>query len=165
MMQRLAPGAVTEEIAEPAGPPPERYWWLWLLLLLVLVAAGLLLWWLLSRENDKSTVPDVIGLKSQVAAQKHPRRPSELDRGHGPEQAAARRRVRTGAGRRHAARQGQTVTISISSGHVPVPNVTDQPVQQAQTAAHERRLQELGHDTWRRRSRRTSSSPRRRRPG
>jgi beta-lactam-binding protein with PASTA domain len=134
MMQRLAPGAVTEEIAEPAGPPPERYWWLWLLLLLVLVAAGLLLWWLLSRGNDKSTVPDVIGLKSQVAAQKihdndlevspvtgQSKRPPDIVFAQAP-----------GAGTQ--VDNGQTVTIHISSGHVAVPNVTDQPVQQAQTA-------------------------------
>lgn len=38
------------------------------------------------------------------------------------------------AGRRRASGiDGQTVTISISSGHVTVPNVTSQPVQQAQT--------------------------------
>ena len=71
MMRRLLPSAAaTEGVAEPAGPPPERYWWLWLLLLLLLVLAGLLVWWLLSRGNDKSTVPNVIGLKSQVAAQR-----------------------------------------------------------------------------------------------
>src|SRR5947199_4673623 len=72
MIRRLGPsGAVAEEeVVEPAGPPPERYWWLWLLLLLLLVAAGLLIWWLLSRGDDKSTVPNVIGLRSAVAAKR-----------------------------------------------------------------------------------------------
>jgi beta-lactam-binding protein with PASTA domain len=135
MIQRLVPGAATEEeVVEPAGPPPERYWWLWLLLLLVLVAAGLLIWWLLSRGNDKSTVPDVIGLKSQVAAQKihdsdlkvspvtgQSKRPPDIVFAQAP-----------GAGTQLDS--GQTVTIHISSGHAAVPNVTDQPVQQAQTA-------------------------------
>ena len=135
MMRRLVPGGATEEeVVEPAGPPPERYWWLWLLLLLVLVAAGLLIWWLLSRGNDKSTVPDVIGLKSQVAAQKihdqdlkvspvtgQSKRPPDIVFAQAP-----------GAGTQLD--NGQTVTIHISSGHAAVPNVTDQPVQQAQTA-------------------------------
>jgi beta-lactam-binding protein with PASTA domain len=132
---RRAPrtAASREEVVEQGGPPPERYWWVWLLLLLVLVAAGLLIWWLLSRGNDKSTVPDVIGLKSQVAAQKihdndlkvtpvtgQSKRPPDVVFAQAP-----------GAGTQLD--NGQTVTIHISSGHAPVPNVTDQPVQQAQT--------------------------------
>src|SRR4051812_1454847 len=66
LIRQLLPSAAAteEEVAEPAGPPPERYWWLWLLLLLLLVIGGLLAWWLLSRGDDKSTVPNVIGLRS-----------------------------------------------------------------------------------------------------
>jgi beta-lactam-binding protein with PASTA domain len=134
MMRRLLPSAVaTEEVAEPAGPPPERYWWLWLLLLLLLVLAGLLVWWLLSRGDDKSTVPNVIGLKSQVAAQRihdedlkvspvtgQSKRPPDVVFAQVP-----------GAGTQLG--HGQTVTIKISSGQVAVPNVTSVPVQQAQT--------------------------------
>jgi beta-lactam-binding protein with PASTA domain len=134
MMRRLLPSAAaTEEVAEPAGPPPERYWWLWLLLLLLLVLAGLLAWWLLSRGNDKSTVPNVIGLKSQVAAQRihdedlkvspvtgQSKRPPDVVFAQTP-----------GAGTQLG--HGQTVTIKISSGQVAVPNVTSVPVQQAQT--------------------------------
>src|SRR5512133_753440 len=134
MMRRLLPSAAAEEeVAEPAGPPPGRYWWLWLLLLLLLVLAGLLVWWLLSRGNDKSTVPNVIGLKSQVAAQRihdedlkvspvtgQSKRPPDVVFAQAP-----------GAGTQLG--HGQTVTIKISSGQVAVPNVTSQPVQQAQT--------------------------------
>jgi beta-lactam-binding protein with PASTA domain len=135
MVRRLLPSAAAteEEVAEPVGPPPDRYWWLWLLLLLLLVAAGLLIWWLLSRGNDKATVPDVIGLKSPVAAQRihekdlkvtpvtgQSKRPPDIVFAQAP-----------GAGTQLDT--GQTVTIHISSGHVPVPNVTDKPVQQAQT--------------------------------
>src|SRR5919206_199113 len=71
-IRRLLPSATAaeEEVAEPAGPPPERYWWLWLLLLLLLVIGGLIAWWLLTRGSDKSTVPNVIGLKAQAAAQR-----------------------------------------------------------------------------------------------
>jgi beta-lactam-binding protein with PASTA domain len=134
MMRRLLPSAAAEEeVAEPAGPPPERYWWLWLLLLLLLVLAGLLVWWLLSRDNDKSTVPNVIGLKSQVAAQ----RIHEKDLKVSPVTGQSKRppdvvfAQAPGAGTQLG--NGQTVTIRISSGQVSVPNVTSIPVQQAQS--------------------------------
>jgi hypothetical protein len=70
LTRRLVPrtGAAEEEVVEPAGPPPERYWWLWLLLLLLLVIGGLLAWYFLSRGDDKTTVPNVIGLREQQAA-------------------------------------------------------------------------------------------------
>lgn len=135
MVRRLLPSAAAseEEVVEPVGPPRERYWWVWLLLLLLLVVAGLVIWWLLSRDNDKSTVPNVIGLKSQVAAKKihdedlkvtpvtgQSKRPPDVVFAQAP-----------GSGTQLD--HGQTVTIHISSGHIPVPSVTDVPVQQAQT--------------------------------
>jgi beta-lactam-binding protein with PASTA domain len=134
LIRRLLPStaATEEEVAEPAGPPPERYWWLWLLLLLLLVIGGLLAWWLLSRGSDKSTVPNVIGLRSQVAAQrihdKHlqvspvtgqSKRPTDVVFAQIP-----------GAGTRLG--HGQTVTIKISSGRGAVPDVTSLPLAQAQ---------------------------------
>jgi beta-lactam-binding protein with PASTA domain len=72
MVRRLAPArtaAAEEEVTEPAPvpPPPTREWWPWLLLLLLLVVGGLIAWWLLTRGNDKTTVPNVIGLRQQVA--------------------------------------------------------------------------------------------------
>src|SRR5947208_6170273 len=131
MVRQLLPAE--EEVVEPAGPPPERYWWLWLLLLLLLVAAGLLIWWLLSRGDDKSTVPNVVGLRSAVAAKRihdedlkvtpatgQSKRPPDVVFAQAP-----------GAGTQLG--HGQTVTIKISSGHVAVPNVTALPLQQAQT--------------------------------
>jgi beta-lactam-binding protein with PASTA domain len=134
MMRRILPSTATEEeLAEPAGPPPERYWWLWLLLLLVLVAAGLIIWWLLSRGNDKSTVPDVIGLKSAVAAQrihdKHLNVTPVTGQSKRPPNVVFAQAPGAGTQLKH----GQTVTISISSGQISVPNVTSQPLQQAQT--------------------------------
>jgi beta-lactam-binding protein with PASTA domain len=122
----------TEEVAEPAGPPPERYWWLWLLLLLLLVIGGLLAWWLLTRGDDKATVPNVIGLRSQAAAARiedeglkatpvtgQSKRPPDVVFAQRP-----------GAGTQLG--EGQTVTISISSGRLAVPDVTSLPVKQAQ---------------------------------
>jgi beta-lactam-binding protein with PASTA domain len=124
--------AATEEVAEPAGPPPERYWWLWLLLLLLLVIGGLVAWWLLTRGDDKATVPNVIGLRSQAAAARiqdeglkatpvtgQSKRPPDVVFAQRP-----------GAGTQLG--EGQTVTISISSGRLAVPDVTSLPVKQAQ---------------------------------
>jgi serine/threonine-protein kinase len=130
----MATRRTEEEVTEPpVGPPPrERYWWVWLLLLLVLVIGGLLAWWLLTRGDDKSTVPNVIGLRSQVAAARihdkdlkvtpvtgQSKRPPDVVFAQAP-----------GAGTQLD--EGQTVTISISSGRLAVPNVTALPLQQAQ---------------------------------
>ncbi len=103
-IRRLLPSATaTEEaVVEPTGPPRERYWWVWLLVLLLLVVGGLLAWFFLTRGNDKSNVPNVIGLRSRAAAAR------QLD-------------------------HGQTVTISISSGRLAVPDVTSLPLARAQS--------------------------------
>jgi len=134
MVRQLLPSAAaTEEVAEPAGPPPERYWWLWLLLLLLLVIGGLLAWWLLSRGDDKTTVPNVIGLRSAVAAQRIHDKGLDVTSIQGqskrpPDVVFAQR---PGAGTQLG--NGQTVVISISSGRLAVPNVTSLPLAQAQT--------------------------------
>ena len=142
LVRRMLPGdaAETEEmVARPAGPPPAaRRWWLWLLLLLLLVVGGLLAWYFLSRGNDKTTVPNVIGLKEDVAAQRiHDSgldsvpRTGQSDRPQGVVFAQE-----PGAGTQLD--KGQTVTISISAGRQAVPNVTglqeQQAVQQLQNA-------------------------------
>ncbi len=134
-IRRLLPSAAAseEEVAEPVGPPPERYWWLWLLLLLLLVIGGLLAWWLLSRGDDTSTVPNVIGLRSAVAAQ----RIHDKDLKVTPVTGQSKRppdvvfAQRPGAGTQLG--HGQTVTISISSGRQAIPDVTSLPLKQAQT--------------------------------
>jgi beta-lactam-binding protein with PASTA domain len=136
-IRRLMPGAVAEEevVDEPVGPPPERNWWIWLLLLLLLVAAGLLLWWLLSRGNDKTTVPRVVGLQETAATQRLQAKHLKVL----PNTAASKRPVgqvfaqRPGAGVQ--VKKGQTVAISISGGPAQkaVPNVADLPLKQAQT--------------------------------
>jgi beta-lactam-binding protein with PASTA domain len=132
-IRRLLPAtAATEEVGEPAGPPPERYWWLWLLLLLLLVIGGLLAWWLLTRGDDKSTVPNVIGLRSAVAVQRIHDKDLDVTTITGqskrpPDVVFAQR---PGAGTQLG--HGQTVVISISSGRLAVPNVTALPLQQAQ---------------------------------
>jgi serine/threonine-protein kinase len=139
LVRRMLPAeaAETEEIAA-APPPAERRWWLWLLLLLLLVVGGLLAWYFLTRGNDKATVPNVIGLKEDVAAQriddsglKSVPRTGQSDRPQGVVFAQ-----KPGAGTQLD--EGQTVTISISAGRQAVPNVTglqeQQAVQQLQNA-------------------------------
>jgi beta-lactam-binding protein with PASTA domain len=132
--RRRPPAATTEEevVEEPAGPPPtERYWWLWLLLLLLLVVGGLIAWWLLTRGNDKSTVPNVIGLRSQAAVSRiHDRDLKALPRvGQSNRPPNVVFAQKPGAGTQLD--EGQTVTISISSGRLVVPDVTGLPLADA----------------------------------
>ena len=133
-IRRLSPGAAAEEeiVEEPAGPPPERNWWIWLLLLLLLVVGGLLLWYFLSRDDDKATVPNVIGLSAEAATNRI--QDEDLDALPRTGQSDRPPNVvfaqKPGAGTQLG--EGQTVTISISSGRVTVPDVTDQPVETAQ---------------------------------
>jgi beta-lactam-binding protein with PASTA domain len=133
-IRRLLPSATTaeEEVTEAVAPPPERYWWVWLLLLLLLVIGGLLAWWLLTRGDDKSTVPNVIGLRSEVAANRiHDRDLEVLPRtGQSNRPSGVVFAQKPGAGTQLG--EGQTVTISISSGRLAVPDVTDRPLETAQ---------------------------------
>jgi beta-lactam-binding protein with PASTA domain len=134
MMRRLVPrtGVAEEEVAEPAGPPPDRYWWLWLLLLLLLVFGGLLAWYFLSRGDDKTTVPNVIGLREQQAAI----RIQDKDLGAVPRTGQSNRpqgvvfAQQPGAGTQLG--KGQNVTIFISSGRLSVPDLTGLPLTDAQ---------------------------------
>ena len=133
MVRRLLPSAaVAEEVAEPAGPPPERYWWLWLLLLLLLVAGGLLAWYFLSRGDDKAVVPNVIGLREQQAQIRIQDRGLEaLSRsGQSDRPTGVVFAEEPGAGTQLG--KGQTVTISVSSGRLAVPDVTALPFADAQ---------------------------------
>ena len=133
-VRRLLPSgtAAEEEVVEPAGPPPERYWWLWLLLLLLLVIGGLVAWWLLTRGDDKSTVPNVIGLRAPAATERI--RDKDLEAlprsGQSDRPPGVVFAQRPGAGTQLD--EGQTVTISISTGRLAVPDVTGLPLKKAQ---------------------------------
>src|SRR5215210_7897941 len=134
MVRRLLPSAAVaeEEVAEPVGPPPERYWWLWLLLLLLLVIGGLLAWYFLSRDDDKAVVPNVIGLREQQAQIRIQDRDLEpLSRsGQSDRPQGVVFAEEPGAGTQLG--KGQTVTISVSSGRLAVPDVTALPLADAQ---------------------------------
>jgi beta-lactam-binding protein with PASTA domain len=154
-IRRLLPSATAaeEEVAEPIPPPRERYWWLWLLLLLLLVAGGLLAWYFLTRGDDKSTVPNVIGLRETVAVQRIEDRDLEaLPRvGQSDRPARVVFAQRPGAGTQ--LEEGQTVTISISSGRRAVPDVTGLPIAEAR-----QQLEDAGFEAEERR--RASTRPR-----
>jgi beta-lactam-binding protein with PASTA domain len=124
MVRRLLPSAATEEeVAEPAGPPPGRYWWLWLLLLLLLVVGGLLAWYFLSRGDDKTTMPNVIGLREQVAVKRiHDRHLDPLPHtGQSDRPPGVVFAQKPGAGTQ--LKRGQSVSISVSSGRRAIPNL------------------------------------------
>jgi beta-lactam-binding protein with PASTA domain len=131
---------VEEEVAPP--PPPPRIW-PWLLLLLLLVLAGGAAWWLLTREEDKTTMPNVIGLREDQARARLAdarleadvdRRPSRRPRGVVFAQVP-------GAGAQ--LNEGERVEILVSSERirVVVPSVTDLPQAQAR-----QRLEDAGFD-------------------
>jgi beta-lactam-binding protein with PASTA domain len=145
MVRRLLPSATAaeeEEVVEPVGPPPERYWWLWLLLLLLLVVGGLLAWYFLTRGDDKTTVPNVIGLRGPAATERIRDRDLEaLPRTGGSNRpAGVVFAQRPGAGTQ--LEEGQTVTISISSGRLAVPDVTGLPLARARE-----RLEDAGFES------------------
>jgi beta-lactam-binding protein with PASTA domain len=133
MIRRLLPSATAaeEEVAEPVGPPPERYWWLWLLLLLLLVVGGLLAWYFLTRGDDRSTVPNVIGLRAAAATERIRDRDLEALPRTGQSNRPPGVVFAQGPGAGTQLEEGQTVTISVSSGRRPVPDVTGLPLAQA----------------------------------
>lgn len=135
MIRRLAPtGVATEEEVAPP-PPPTREWWPWLLLLLLLVVGGLIAWWLLTRGNDKTTVPKVVGLQQQVAETRiHDANLKVLTaQGASDQPQGIVFKQKPGAGTQLD--EGQTVTITISNGpaHTSVPDVRGKTEQAAVT--------------------------------
>ena len=136
MMRRLVPTAVAEEEeVAPAPPPPTREWWPWLLLLLLLVIGGLIAWWLLTRGDNKATVPHVVGLQQQVAETRiHDANLKVLTaQGASDRPPGTVFKQKPGAGTQ--LNEGQTVTITISNGpaHATVPDVVGKTQQAAVT--------------------------------
>ena len=116
-----------EEVVEPAPvpPPPTREWWPWLLLLLLLVVGGLIAWWLLTRGNDKTTVPNVIGLRQQPAETRIHDSDLKVLTAQGASDRPQGVVFKQAPGAGTQLDEGQTVTITISSGpaRVAVPDV------------------------------------------
>ena len=134
MIRRLLPSATVaeEQGAEPVGPPQERYWWLWLLLLLLLVVGGLLAWYFLSRGDDKAVVPNVIGLQqpqAETRIQEEDLEPLSIPAPSNRPQGVVFAE-KPGAGTQLG--KGQTVTISVSTGRLGVPDVVGLELPEAQ---------------------------------
>src|ERR671933_569318 len=69
--EAAGPPVVEEEHYVPPRRPPVPEIWPWLLLLLLLVIGGLAAAYFLTRDNDnKVTVPAVVGLKQDEAARR-----------------------------------------------------------------------------------------------
>jgi beta-lactam-binding protein with PASTA domain len=64
---RVARTADEEVVEERVPPPPRPLIWPWLLLLLLLVVGGLVAYFLLTRGDEKTTMPNVIGLREDQA--------------------------------------------------------------------------------------------------
>jgi beta-lactam-binding protein with PASTA domain len=146
MIRRLAPARAAgaeEEVVEPGPPPPTREWWPWLLLLLLLVVGGLLAWWLLTRGDDKTTVPNVIGLREQVAETRIHDAGLKVLTAHGFSNRPPGIVFKQKPGAGTQLEEGQTVTITISSGpaRVAVPDLSGVREQEAV-----KRLQDAGFD-------------------
>jgi serine/threonine-protein kinase len=135
--RELPPDTVVDEVGPPppSRPPPTREWWPWLLLLLLLVVGGLIAWWLLTRGNDKTTVPQVVGLQQQVAETRiHDANLKALTaQGASDRPQGVVFKQKPGAGTQLG--NGQTVTITISNGpaRATVPDVRGKTEQEAVT--------------------------------
>jgi beta-lactam-binding protein with PASTA domain len=135
-------GEVVEEEVDPGPRPPTI--WPWLLALALLVVAGGVAYWLLTRDEDKTTMPRVVGLteaqaRTRVAeAELEP----EVRRGRSERKAGIVFAQTPGAGTQ--LEEGQRVVIHVSSGRklVSVPAVRDLDEDEAI-----RRLQDAGFKT------------------
>jgi eukaryotic-like serine/threonine-protein kinase len=124
---RVAQTADEEVVEEHVPPPPPPRIWPWLLLLLLLVVGGLAAYFLLTRDEDKTTMPNVIGLREDQARARLAEAQLEADVDRRPS-----RRPRgivfaqvPGAGAQLD--EGERVEILVSSqlARIPVPSVED----------------------------------------
>jgi eukaryotic-like serine/threonine-protein kinase len=124
---RVAQTADEEIVEEQVPPPPPPRIWPWLLLLLLLVVGGLAAYFLLTRGEDKTTMPNVIGLREDQARARLAEAQLEADVDRRPS-----RRPRgivfaqvPGAGAQ--LNEGERVEILVSSqlARIPVPSVED----------------------------------------
>jgi beta-lactam-binding protein with PASTA domain len=124
---RVAQTADEEVVEEQVPPPPPPRIWPWLLLLLLLVIGGLAAYFLLTRDEDKTTMPNVIGLREDQARARLAEAQLEADVDRRPS-----RRPRgivfaqvPGAGAQLD--EGERVEILVSSqlARIPVPSVED----------------------------------------
>lgn len=112
----------TEEVVEeeiPPGPPPPRIW-PWLLALLLLVIAGGVAWFLLTRDDEKTTMPNVIGLSESQARARIAEAELEADVDRRPSRRARGIVFAQVPGRGTQLEEGQRVEILVSSARIRV---------------------------------------------
>lgn len=143
----VPPRRAYEETVVEEEPPPRRppELWPWLLLLLLLVLAGLGALWYFSRDEDKRTVPDLVGLREDEAVTRlraddlRPevdRRPNKRPRGVVFAQTP-------GGGAQ--VDEAEVIELEVSTGppNVVVPQVVNLPQEQAEAQLRDAGLEAL----------------------
>lgn len=122
-----------EIVEEHVPPPPPPRIWPWLLLLLLLVLGGLAAYFLLMRGDDKTTMPNVIGLREEQARARLAEAQLEADVDRRPSRRARGIVFAQIPGAGAQLNEGERVEILVSSEleRIAVPSVEDQPVQEA----------------------------------
>jgi serine/threonine-protein kinase len=132
-----------EEVVEEEPPRRPPRIWPWLLVLLLLVLGGLLAYWLVLREDEKTTMPRVVGLTEAQARARIAEAELEVDvdRARSDRRAGIVFAQTPGAGVQLD--EGERVEIEVSSGltQVAVPDVRD-----LREAAAVRRLEQAGFE-------------------
>ena len=124
------------DVVEEEVPPPPRppLIWPWLLLLILLLLAGLGAWWFLSREDDKRTVPELVGLQERVAVQRVEAEDlqAEVDRRANERPSGVVFAQTPGGGAQ--VDEGEVIELEVSTGpaRVVVPQVVNEPQEQAE---------------------------------
>jgi eukaryotic-like serine/threonine-protein kinase len=134
--------AVVEEHVEERRPEPPKIW-PWLLALLLLVVGGLAAYWFLVREDEKATVPNVVGLQEPEARIRIEEEGLEADVDRRAAEAPSGRVVAQTPGAGAQLDEGEQVEIAVSTGpvSVEVPDVRGQPEQEAVAAVEQAGLQ------------------------
>jgi beta-lactam-binding protein with PASTA domain len=122
IIDRTGREVVEEEVVPPRRPPRL---WPWLLALLLLVLAGLAAYLLIVKDDEKTVVPQVVGLTESQARARLAEAELEMDVDRRPSDKKAGIVFAQSPGSGVQLNEGQTVEVLVSSGltQVAVPNV------------------------------------------
>lgn len=138
----LDDAVVEEHVSEERRPEPPKIW-PWLLALLLLVVGGLAAYWFLVREDEKATVPAVVGLQEAEARTRIEDAGLEADVDRRAAEAASGRVIAQTPGGGAQLDEGEQVEIAVSTGPVSVvvPDVRGQTEQEAVAAVEQAGLE------------------------